>query len=117
MPGIQELMVIAFVALVVLGPERLPRVARTAGELLARFRSETRRNVEELKRTAEIQDLERELQGLRRELHGTRDDVRSTVTGRPVRRGGTASAQAGGVRGAWVPRADDDPPPFDPEAT
>jgi sec-independent protein translocase protein TatB len=53
--GFSELMVIAVVALVVLGPERLPGVARTAGALLGR----ARRYVNELK--ADIQtevDLE-----------------------------------------------------------
>jgi glycerophosphoryl diester phosphodiesterase len=95
---------------VVLGPDRLPQVARTAGRLITRFRSETRRNVEELKRIAEVQDLERELQGLRRELRSTRDDVQGSITGRPA-------AHAAPVRGSWVPRADDEPPPLDPEAT
>jgi sec-independent protein translocase protein TatB len=113
--GIQELIVIAFVALVVLGPDRLPQVARTAGRLITRFRSETRRNVEELKRIAEVQDLERELQGLRRELRSTRNDVQGSITGRPASRSGGAGS--GPVRGSWVPRADDEPPPLDPEAT
>lgn len=35
--GLSELMVIAVVALVVIGPERLPKVARTAGLLLGRL--------------------------------------------------------------------------------
>ena len=35
--GFSELMLIAVVALVVLGPERLPKVARTAGHLLGRL--------------------------------------------------------------------------------
>ncbi len=35
--GFSELMVIALVALIVIGPERLPRVARTAGHLLGRL--------------------------------------------------------------------------------
>jgi len=35
--GFSELMVIAVVALVVIGPERLPKVARTAGLLLGRL--------------------------------------------------------------------------------
>ena len=35
--GFSELMVIAVVALLVLGPERLPKVARTAGHLLGRL--------------------------------------------------------------------------------
>ena len=35
--GFSELMVIAIVALIVIGPERLPKVARTAGHLLGRL--------------------------------------------------------------------------------
>lgn len=35
--GFSEMVVIAVVALVVLGPERLPKVARTAGHLLGRL--------------------------------------------------------------------------------
>ena len=35
--GFSELIVIAIVALVVIGPERLPKVARTAGHLLGRL--------------------------------------------------------------------------------
>ena len=35
--GFSELIVIAIVALVVIGPERLPKVARTAGHLLGRM--------------------------------------------------------------------------------
>ncbi|HTY99432.1 MAG TPA: Sec-independent protein translocase protein TatB, partial [Rhodocyclaceae bacterium] len=37
MPSSFELMVIALVALIVIGPERLPKVARTLGHLLARL--------------------------------------------------------------------------------
>ena len=35
--GFSEFIVIGLVALIVIGPERLPRVARTAGALLGRF--------------------------------------------------------------------------------
>ncbi|MDZ4255901.1 MAG: Sec-independent protein translocase protein TatB [Sulfuritalea sp.] len=35
--GLTELMIIGVVALVVIGPERLPKVARTAGHLLGRL--------------------------------------------------------------------------------
>jgi len=34
--GFSEMIVIAIVALVVIGPERLPKVARTAGHVLGR---------------------------------------------------------------------------------
>ena len=35
--GFSEMIVIAIIALVVLGPEKLPRVARTAGHLVGRM--------------------------------------------------------------------------------
>ena len=35
--GFSELVLIGLVALIVIGPERLPRVARTAGHLLGRL--------------------------------------------------------------------------------
>ena len=38
--GFGELMVVAVVALIVLGPERLPAVAKSAGRLIAKCRSQ-----------------------------------------------------------------------------
>jgi sec-independent protein translocase protein TatB len=132
-PGPQELLVIAVVALLVFGPERLPELARTAGKWLGRLRSETHRNVEELKRLSEIQQLQADLQGLKRELDDARNEVTREVKGLSglaehaasgrgngePRDGGTASpASRRRSAAAHVPlRADDDPPPFDPEAT
>jgi sec-independent protein translocase protein TatB len=134
-PGFQELLVIAVVALLVFGPDRLPEVARTAGRWLGRFRAETQRNVDELKRMGEIQQLQEELRGLRQEMDGTRSSLqqpmRDLVDGRPgdraprdgtIRPGagrggtGTAAGRVGG--GPGVPlRADDQPAPSDPDAT
>ncbi len=51
--GFSELMVIGLVALVVIGPEKLPRVARTIGHLLGRMQ----RHVAEVKA-----DISREIQ-------------------------------------------------------
>jgi sec-independent protein translocase protein TatB len=51
--GFSEMVVIAIVALVVLGPERLPKVARTAGHLLGRLQ----RYVNDVK-----SDINREMQ-------------------------------------------------------
>jgi sec-independent protein translocase protein TatB len=108
-PGIQELIVIAVVALLVFGPERLPEVARNAAKLLQRFRTETQRSVDELKRAADVQDLDRELRGLGRELRETRDSVTKGIT-QAVKGVGTGAS-------ATPLRKDADPPPFDPEAT
>lgn len=133
MPGPQELLVIAVVALLVFGPDRLPELARTAGKWLGRLRSETHRNVEELKRLSEIQQLQADLQGLKRELDDARDDVTREVKGFSGLAEDAASGRGNGERGdagaaspsarrraassEAPPRADEDPPPFDPEAT
>lgn len=100
--GFQELVLIAAVALLVFGPERLPEFARTAGRMLARFREETSKSVAELKRAADIEDLDRELRGLRSDLSAVRSSVTGAFAADPVRPR-TRPAEA--------------PPPFDPEAT
>lgn len=120
MPGAQELAVIAVVALLVFGPERLPEFARTAGRWLGRVRSETQRNVEELKRLGEIQQLQADLQGLKRELDDARRDVTTGVkqlSGLEEPSGSAAARRRAAERPSTPQRADDDPPPFDPEAT
>lgn len=112
MPGVQELLVIAVVALLVFGPDRLPEIARTAAKALVRFRTESQRGIEELKRAADVEDLERELADIKREMKTTGGSLRADVerplreaTGRPARP--TPAA----------PRPDDAPPPVDMQAT
>jgi sec-independent protein translocase protein TatB len=108
MPGFQEWLVIALVALLVFGPNRLPEVARTAAKAIAKFRVEARRNIDELKRTAELEGLDTELRDLRREVRGTQQDLRQGLRGmvdepQPVRRPAVGAA--------------DPAPPVDLEAT
>ena len=68
--GFSELVVIALVALIVLGPKRLPEVARTAGQWLARFR----RFVSDVK-----QDFDREMQHADlAELHKLKQELDET---------------------------------------
>src|SRR4026209_170853 len=62
--GFSELLVIGVVALIVIGPERLPRVARTIGHLMGRMQ----RYVADVKA-----DIEREVE--REELRQMRDSV------------------------------------------
>ncbi len=63
-----ELLVIAVVALIVIGPEKLPKVARTLGALMGRMH----RYVSTVKA-----DVKRELDA--QELHKMQSDVRQTV--------------------------------------
>jgi sec-independent protein translocase protein TatB len=112
-PGPQELLIIAVVALLVFGPDRLPEVARNAAKMLNRIRSETTRSVDELKRAAELEGLDKEWKDIRAELKGTRDQLRSPFAG--------DHAARDPVDGRLAPttslRPDDRPPPVDTEAT
>jgi sec-independent protein translocase protein TatB len=86
-----ELAVIGLVALIVIGPERLPRVARTVGALLGRFqryvndvKSEVRREMEidDLKKfqaelTEQVQEVEN---SIHKGLHSAEDVARSALT-------------------------------------
>jgi len=74
--GFSELIVIALVALIVIGPERLPRVARTLGALLGR----AQRYVNDVK--ADIQrevDLD-ELKSIRSTFQDAAKSVEQSVT-------------------------------------
>ncbi|HZR01785.1 MAG TPA: Sec-independent protein translocase protein TatB [Burkholderiales bacterium] len=57
--GFSELMVIGVVALVVLGPERLPRVARTTGHLLGRFQRYVAEVKADINREIELSELKK----------------------------------------------------------
>ena len=51
-----ELLVILVVALVVLGPKRLPEVARTLGKAIAEFRRQTSDIMDDLRLQATLED-------------------------------------------------------------
>lgn len=57
--GFSELIVIGLVALVVIGPERLPRVARTAGHLLGRLQRYVSDVKSDIQREMQIEDLKK----------------------------------------------------------
>ena len=67
--GFSELLVIGVVALIVIGPERLPRVARTVGHLMGRMQ----RYVADVKA-----DIDREVE--LEELRKMRDSVQQAAT-------------------------------------
>ena len=63
--GFSELIVIAIVALVVIGPERLPKVARTAGLLLGRLQryvNDVKADINREMQLDELKTLRSELQ-------------------------------------------------------
>jgi sec-independent protein translocase protein TatB len=105
-PGFQEWLVIALVALLVFGPNRLPEVARNAARAIARFRVEAKKNVDELKQAARLEGIDEDFRDLRREMRGTRNELRD----------GLRSALGEDEPARPAPRADTRPP-VDLEAT
>ena len=88
--GFSELMVIGIVALVVIGPERLPKVARTLGHLLGRaqryvndVKSDISREMQldELKKLqAQVTDSARELEdSVRKEYQTAKSSIETPV--------------------------------------
>ncbi len=57
--GFSELVVIAVIALIVIGPERLPRVARTAGHLFGRLQRYVNDVKADISREMELDELKK----------------------------------------------------------
>ena len=74
--GLSELMVIAVVALIVIGPERLPRVARTAGHLLGRLQ----RYVSDVKADINREMQLEELKKLQQQVASQVSDIESGIS-------------------------------------
>jgi len=69
-----EIVVIAVVALIVIGPERLPRVARTLGHMFGRFQRYVNQVKADISREMELDELRRlktEVQSAARELESS----------------------------------------------
>lgn len=62
--GIDKLALIGAVALIVIGPERLPRVARTVGVLLGKAQRYVSQVQTEVNRSIELEELQKVKQGL-----------------------------------------------------
>ncbi|MDH5534532.1 MAG: Sec-independent protein translocase protein TatB [Betaproteobacteria bacterium] len=90
--GFSELVVIAIIALIVIGPERLPKVARTMGHLFGRLqryvndvKADISREMEldELKKLqASVQDAARSIeQSVSKEMSETESELNKIATG------------------------------------
>lgn len=73
--GFTKLLVIGGLALVVIGPERLPRVARTAGALLGRAQRYVADVKAEVNRSMDLEDLKRTKQEFESSVREMRDSV------------------------------------------
>jgi sec-independent protein translocase protein TatB len=74
--GFSEIVVIGVVALVVIGPERLPRTARTLGHLFGRLQRYVNEVKSDINREMELDELRR----LRTEVQGAATELKESVT-------------------------------------
>jgi len=77
--GFSELLVIAVVALLVLGPERLPKAARFAGLWVRKARAQWYSVKSEFERDLAADELQRSLQETRESLRQAEEQLRSGV--------------------------------------
>ena len=77
--GFGELLLIAVVALVVLGPERLPKAARFAGLWVRRARNQWDSVKQELERELQAEELKRNLQDVRQSMQQAETGLREQV--------------------------------------
>jgi sec-independent protein translocase protein TatB len=75
--GFSEMIVIAVIALIVLGPEKLPRVARTAGHLLGRMQRYVNDVKSDINREIELDELRK----LQKEMQDTAQSIEQSVKG------------------------------------
>ena len=73
--GFSELVLIAVVAMIVIGPERLPKVARTVGALVGRMQRYVANVKSEVEREMQFEDLKK----LQQEIQAQSKQVENTV--------------------------------------
>jgi sec-independent protein translocase protein TatB len=77
--GFSELLLCFIVALVVLGPERLPKVARTVGRWAGQARGYMRNLSAELDRESQLSELKKQLEDAQRLVSDQQKAVRSML--------------------------------------
>ncbi|MGH8660590.1 MAG: Sec-independent protein translocase protein TatB [Burkholderiales bacterium] len=78
--GFSELLVIAIVALIVIGPERLPGVARTLGHLFGRMQRYVNDVKADISREMELEELKKMQSSMEDAARSMRDSVEREVS-------------------------------------
>jgi|SRR6516225_3842317 sec-independent protein translocase protein TatB len=74
--GFSEIALIAVVALIVIGPERLPKTARTLGHLFGRLQRYVNEVKADISREMELEELKK----LQNEVHSAARDIEQSVS-------------------------------------
>jgi sec-independent protein translocase protein TatB len=110
--GFSEMIVIGLVALIVIGPERLPRVARTLGHLAGRLQRYVADVKADINREVELEELRK----MKDNLQQTATSIESSVQGELNaaqaeldKAGSELNAAANAMTGANAPTVADTP--------
>ena len=108
--GFSELMVIAVVALIVIGPERLPRVARTMGHLFGRLQRYVNDVKADINREIELDELrkfkstfEDAARGFEGTVNTTLDSVQNEVSKTEAELNGLTKIEDGAAAPSGAP--------------
>jgi sec-independent protein translocase protein TatB len=79
--GFSEIVVCAIVALIVIGPERMPEAVRTVGLWIGRFKRSLRETRSEIERQIGVDDIRRQLhnEDIMRSLENARRDMDNVI--------------------------------------
>jgi len=107
-PGFWEWAFLAMLALMIFGPDQLPKLARSAGQVIGKLKREASSTLDELKQASDFE----EFSNIVRELRGTTDELR-----RSTRLSGPIASDARPVKpkSASMPTVTAKAP-FDPDA-
>lgn len=112
--GFSELVIIAVVALIVIGPERLPKAARTMGHLLGRLQryvNDVKSDINREMELEELRKLQQQVQGAAREIEtSVSSAVRDFETGARAVEGELSAAAAPTPSPASLPPLAEPPP-------
>lgn len=73
--GFTEALIIFLVALIVLGPEKLPEI----GRFLARLSLEVKKTIEELKKELELEEVEKDFKEAHAEIEKLKEEITDNV--------------------------------------
>ena len=93
--GFSELMVIGLVALIVIGPERLPRVARTLGHLAGRLQRYVADVKADINREVELEELRKMKDSVQQAASGIEESVQGELNKTEGELNAAASTAAG----------------------
>jgi sec-independent protein translocase protein TatB len=106
--GFSELIVIAVVALIVIGPERLPGVARTAGHLLGRLQRYVNDVKADINREMQLDELKKVQQDVIDQARGVEQSVNEQLKSVET---SLNQSIAAGIEEKSATTADPEPPP------